>query len=329
MTTLSSTFCIDYPMTSAYHNNYALFKFIIFILYITFCMTFYQLVYFRKVAETKSISRAAEELLITQPAISKQIRALEDELGERLFDRIGKRVFLTKAGEVLLAYAEKILRSLEEAKTAVRDLSEECSGELVIGTSDHISLYRLPGILKAYITAFPKVDLKLRCHRSETILEMVGKNLVDIGVITLPQVSANLISRVIWTDSMSLVFPKSHPLAVLKKIRLKDIVRYGMILPETGTTTRKNIDASFVKKRLLPNVTMEVAYLETIKGLVKAGLGVSILPDKAVEQEVKSGAIVKANIQDANFSRDLGVVYLKDKFLSRPAKEFLKFLEKK
>ena len=292
-------------------------------------MNFYQLVYFKKVAETTSISRAAEELFITQPAVSKQMRALEEELGERLFDRIGKKVFLTKTGQVLLVHADRILRSIEEAKTAVRDLSEECSGELVIGTSDHISLHRLPGILKSYISAFPKVDLKLRCHRSETVLEMVGKNLVDIGVITLPRVSANLISRVIWKDPMSLVFPKSHPLAGLKKVRLKDIVSFGMILPEAGTTTRETIGAAFTKKKLIPNVTMEVAYIETIKGLVKAGLGISILPDKAVEQEVKSGALVKAKIQDANFSRDLGVVYLKDKFLSRPAAEFLKFLEKK
>lgn len=292
-------------------------------------MNFYQLVYFRKVAETKNISRAAEELLVTQPAVSKQVRALEEELGEKLFDRIGKKVFLTKTGQVLLAHADRILRSIEEAKTAVRDLSEGCSGELVIGTSDHISLHRLPGILKRYITAFPKVDLKLRCHRSETVLDMVGKNLVDIGVITLPLVSANLISRVIWKDPMSLVFPKGHPLASLKKTRLKDIVSYAMILPETGTTTRKNIDAAFAKKKLAPNITMEVAYIETIKGLVKAGLGISILPDKAVEQELQSGTIVKAKIQDANLSRDLGVVYLKDKFLSRPAAEFLKFLDKK
>jgi DNA-binding transcriptional LysR family regulator len=292
-------------------------------------MDFYQLFYFRKVAETKSISRAAEELMLTQPAVSKRMRALEEELGEKLFDRIGKKVFLTKAGGVLLAHADRILRSVEEAKTAVRDLSEECSGELVIGTSDHISLHRLPGILKTYITAFPKVDLKLRCHRSETILEMVGKNLVDIGVITLPRVSANLISRVIWDDPMSLVFPKGHPLAVMKKIRLKDIIRYGMILPEAGTTTRKNIDAAFSKKKLVANVTMEVAYIETIKGLVKVGLGISILPDKAVEQEVKSGQLVKASLQDAKFSRDLGVVYLKYKFLSRPAVEFLRFLDKR
>ncbi len=292
-------------------------------------MDFYQLFYFKKVAETKSLSRAAEELLITQPAISKQMKALEDELGGRLLDRIGKKVFLTRTGEVLLLHSDRILRLLEEAKTAVRDMSEECSGELVIGTSDHISLHRLPRMLKAYITAFPKVDLILRCHRSETVLDMVSKNLVDIGVITLPQVSANLISRVIWKDPMSLVLPRGHPLAGLKKIRLKDIIPYGMILPEAGTTTRRNIDFAFMKKKLIPKVAMEVAYIETIKGLVKVGLGVSVLPDKAVENEVMSGELAKATLVDANFSRDLGVVYLKDKFLSRPAVEFLKFLEKR
>ncbi len=292
-------------------------------------MDFYQLVYFRKVALARSISRAAEELLITQPAVSKRIRSLEEELGAKLFDRIGKKIFLTKTGEVLFAHAEKVLRDLDEAKTAVRDMSEQCAGELVIGTSDHISLHRLPGVLKAYITAFPKVDLKLRCHRSETVLDMVARNLVDLGVVTLPGIAPNLVMKVIWEDPMSLVFPKEHPLAGRKTIALRDVTGYGMILPETGTTTRRNIDAAFTKKRLLPKVAMEVAYIETIKGLVKAGLGISILPDKAVEQEIKSGELLKAGIRNANFSRKLGIVHLKNKFLSRPAIQFMKFLEYK
>jgi len=292
-------------------------------------MDFYQLSYFKKVAEIRSISRASEELLLTQPAVSKQIKALEDELGEKLFDRIGKKVFLTRTGEVLYAYAEKILRFVQEAKTAVKDMSAECSGELVIGTSDHISLHRLPDLLKRYISTFPKVDLKLRCHRSETILDMVNKNLVDLGVITLPKTALRLVSKTIWEDPMSLVFPKNHPLESFRAIRLKDISSYGMILPEAGTTTRDTIEAAFSKKKLTPNVAMEVAYIETIKGLVKAGLGISILPDKAVEQEISGGILVKANIQDANFSRNLGVVYLRDKFLSRPAVEFLRFLERR
>jgi DNA-binding transcriptional LysR family regulator len=291
-------------------------------------MDFYQLTYFKKVAETRSMSRASGELLLTQPAVSKQIKALEEELGEKLFDRIGKKVFLTRAGEVLYTYAERILRSVQEAKTAVKDMSMECSGEFVIGTSDHISLHRLPDILKRYTTAFPKVDLRLRCHRSETILDMVNKNLVDLGVITLPKTAFKLISKTVWADPMSLVFPKNHPLQSLKVIRLKDIAKYGMILPEVGTTTRNTIEAAFSGKRLTPNVAMEVAYIETIKGLVKAGLGVSILPDKAVEQEILNGVLVKSKIQDATFSRNLGVVHLKDKFLSRPAVEFLRLLEK-
>jgi DNA-binding transcriptional LysR family regulator len=133
----------------------------------------------------------------------------------------------------------------------------------------------------------------------------------------------------IWEDPMSLVFSKEHPLAGRKTVTLSDIAGFGMILPETGTTTRRNIDAVFAKKRIVPKVSMEVAYLETIKGLVKAGLGISILPDKAVEQEIKSGRLVSAKIRNANFSRKLGIVHLRDKFLSRPAIEFMKFLEKK
>jgi DNA-binding transcriptional LysR family regulator len=291
-------------------------------------MDFYQLISFARVAEMKSISRAAEKLFVTQPAVSRQIKALEEELGVRLFDRLGKKVHLTRAGEALYERALKILRSVEEAKAAVKGLSGECSGDLVIGTSDHISLHRLPDVLKSYISAYPKVELKLRCHRSETILEMVSKNLVDLGVVTLPKVTGNLVSKVIWKDPMSLVFPKSHPLALLESIRLGDIAKYGLILPEPGTTTRKTIDDAFSKKKVVPDVGMEVAYIETIKGLVKVGLGISILPDKAVEKEVKGGLLLKAAIQDANVTRNLGVVYLRDKYFSRPAAEFLRFLEK-
>ncbi len=282
--------------------------------------------YFRKVAETRSISRAAEELLITQPAVSKQIKALEEELGTKLFDRIGRKVLLTRSGENLLEHAGRILRSVQEAKTSVHDMSQECSGELVIGASDHISLHRLPDVLKSYIASYPAVDLKLRCHRSETIIGMVHNNQVDLGVITLPPVADDLVTKPIWDDPMSLVFPRNHPLASLTTIRLRDIIPYGMILPEAGTTTRKMIDAAFMRKHMAANVTMEVAYIETIKVLVKVGLGISILPDRAMEDEIRRGALARAEIKDARFSRSLGVLYLKGKFLSRPALEFLTFL---
>jgi DNA-binding transcriptional LysR family regulator len=234
---------------------------------------------------------------------------------------------MTKAGELLYAYAVQILGSVHEAKTAITDLSDTCSGELVVGTSDHIGLHRLPPILKSYISSYPDVELKLRCHRSETVFDMVRKNLVDLGIITLPEKTDKLISKTIWKDSLSLVFPKDHPLKRMRNIKLKDTVHYGMILPETGTTTRKLIDALFSRKNLSPRVDMEVAYIETIKVLVMVGLGISILPDKAVDHEIRTGRLVRAEIQDVRFSRNLGIIYLKDKLLSRPAVEFLKFLD--
>jgi DNA-binding transcriptional LysR family regulator len=155
---------------------------------------------------------------------------------------------------------------------------------------------------------------------------MVGKNLVDLGVITLPKDAHNMVILKIWKDPLSLVFVKGHPLGSLQTVRLKDAVNYGMILNEPDTETRRTIDDAFSHKKLTPNVTMEVAYIETIKGLVKTGLGISILPDKAVESEVRNGELGKARIADADLARNLGVVYLKDKFLSRPANEFLKIL---
>jgi DNA-binding transcriptional LysR family regulator len=289
-------------------------------------MNINQLSYFKKVSETGSISRAAAELLLTQPAVSRQIISLEEELGEKLFDRIGKKMYPTRAGETLLDHAGRILRSVDEAKTAVRDMSAECSGELVIGASDHISIHRLPGVLKTYITKFPKVDLLLSCHGSETILEMVLKNRLDLGVITLPQPVQGIISKKIWTDRMSVICAKGHPLGTHRHIKIGDAVKYSMILPETGTETRRAIDEAFSNMNLKPHISMEVAYIETIKGLVKAGLGISILPEKAAETEVKNGELIKVRIADVKISRDLGLVYLKEKFLSRPASEFINLL---
>jgi DNA-binding transcriptional LysR family regulator len=291
-------------------------------------MNFNQLSYFKKVSETGNISRAAAELFLTQPAVSRQIIALEEELGEKLFDRIGKKMYPTRAGETLLAHAEKILRSVDEAKTAVRDMSAECSGELLIGASDHISIHRLPDVLKSYITSFPKVDLKLRCHRSETILEMALKNQIDLGVITLPKQVPGIIAKPIWKDQLSLVCAKGHPLSAVKQINLRDSIKYGMILMEQGTETRRTIDEAFSHMKLSPNISMEVVYIETIKSLVKAGLGISILPEKAIKAEAKIGELTKVKISDVNISRDLGLVYLKDKFLSRPALEFINILGK-
>jgi DNA-binding transcriptional LysR family regulator len=291
-------------------------------------MDFYQLEYFRKAAELNSIGRAAKELLVTQPAVSKQVKALEEELGEHLFDRIGKKVFLTRAGELLYVYADRILRSVSEAKDAVSDLSEKCSGVLAIGISDHIGLHRLPAVLKSYASSYPEVELKLHCHRSETILEMVLSNIVDLGVITIPRPNKKLITKKVWKDTMSLVVPKGHPLVRKGKIMLRDTAAFSMILPEAGTTTRSIISEEFAKKDITPRVSMEVAYIETIKMLVKVGLGISILPDKAVEDEIKAGTLKKVTVKDANFSRNLGLIHLKDKFLSRPAIEFIRILDR-
>lgn len=127
---------------------------------------------------------------------------------------------------------------------------------------------------------------------------------------------------------MSLVCAKGHPLASAKQIRLRDAIKYSMILMETGTETRRAIDEAFSLMKLSPNISMEVVYIETIKSLVKAGLGISILPEKAVEAEAKSEELMIVRTSDIRISRDLGLVYLKDKFLSRPATEFIGFFDK-
>jgi len=270
---------------------------------------------FLAVAETGSFSSASAQLFLTQPAISKRIAALETELETPLFDRIGRQVGLTQAGQALLPRARLILGEIEDSARAIRNLSGEVSGLLSIGTSHHIGLHRLPPVLRAYTRQFPQVELDIRFMDSEEACREVEHGELELGIVTLPmQASARLQTHVVWPDPLSVVVGKGHPLAGHRQVTLKQLADNKAVLPARGTFTREIIEQAFVKHRFDVNTSLSTNYLETIKMLVSVGLGWSVLPESMLSKDIAA-----VPVQGLHIKRDLGMVWHRDRTLSNAA----------
>ncbi len=187
---------------------------------------------FLAVAESGSFSRAAERIYLTQPAISKRIAALEKEIGARLFDRIGRGIHLTPAGEALLSRARNVLKELEDVKRGITNLSGSISGELLLATSHHIGLHRLPGLLKRFHETYTQVRLNLQFMDSEKACQAVARGELELAVVTLPpETAAPLKTEKIWDDPLDIVVSPGHPLARELPVTLSRLLDYPAILP--------------------------------------------------------------------------------------------------
>jgi len=198
---------------------------------------------FITVAATGSFSRAAEQLCLTQPAVSKRITALEEQLGARLFDRIGRRVSVTEAGALLRPRAEHILAELEDSRRAITNLKETTAGRLSIGTSHHIGLHRLPPFLRTFTTAYPEVELDLHFMDSEAACRAVEHGDLELGIVTLPPAPSPLLRTIpVWDDPLSIVVSHEHPLATQKRHMATVLAEHTAILPARGTYTRELLE---------------------------------------------------------------------------------------
>ncbi len=279
---------------------------------------------FIAVAECQSFSKAGKKLFLTQPAVSKRISTLEDELGTALFDRIGRTTQLTEAGRALLPRAQSILLELDDAQRAIHNLTGNISGKLNIGTSHHIGLHRLAPVLKQFTRENPGVQLDIRFLDSEEGCNCVENGSLELAIVTLPAApSAKLLIEEIWDDPLSFVFASDHPLARPgRPLTIKDLAQHTAILPAVGTFTRDIIDIACQKKGLELPITMETNYLETIKMMVSIGLGWSALPNQMID-----GDLAKANVEGLHLSRSLGTVIHRERTLSNAAQALLNTLQ--
>jgi DNA-binding transcriptional LysR family regulator len=277
---------------------------------------------FAAVAEQGSFSLAGERLHLTQPAISKRIATLEQELGARLFDRIGRHISLTEAGQALLPRAHVILQEMEDSRRLIGNLSSEVNGRLSIGSSHHIGLHRLPPVLRRFTPAFPEVKLDLQFMDSETACRAVQAGRLELAIVTLPlKPPEGLKSERIWRDPLDVVVGRKHALAGRHRISRQQLTRHPAILPSPGTFTRALLERNLAPRGQRLKAGMTANYLEIIRMLVGVGLGWSVLP-----RTMLNGELAVLDILDINLSRELGTVHHNARTLSNAARAMLETL---
>lgn len=277
-------------------------------------MNFNDMRTFVTVADTASFSQAAEQLFITQPAVSKRIQALEQDLGVQLFDRVGKRVLLTQAGKVLVPQAQQMLAMLADTEKQLRNLSLQVSGTLHMATSHHIGLHRLAPVLRNFTERHPQVQLNISFEDSEVAHDMLRYGDIELAVVTLnPSGDPLLHYHEIWQDP--LVFVSAEPTP--GQLSMQELAEIPCVLPGPGTYTGRIVLQRFADQGISIAPSMSTNYLETIGMLVSVGLGWSVLPRSML------GALCEIPVQCPPMARTLGSVTNPARAVSNAATAFL------
>ena len=287
-----------------------------------------QITTFLTIAELRSFSLAAEQLHITQPAVSKRIRQLEQSMKTSLFDRIGKRSILTPNGRAFLPHAERILHEVNSYRSSLEGQNDKPSGTLSLATSHHIGLHRLPQILRDFKIKYPQVDLDLHFMDSEDACVAVANNELELAIVTLPEnTDPRLSLEAIWIDALQIVLAPDHPLANDEHIDKLKLLDYPAILPSMGTFTRRIINNYFSSSKDQLKIALETNYLETIKVMVSANLGWSMLPASMLDKTVVGKPLNSSGINGLEIQRVLGIVTRQNRTLSLSSEAFISMLQ--
>ncbi len=291
-------------------------------------MDFDQLITFMEVAKLGNFSRAGQKVFRSQSAVSAQIRQLEQEYGEKLLDRAGKAVRLTPAGEVFFEYANRMLRLRNESVRAVADQGTTPRGVLAVGANEATCLYVLPEVFAEYSRLYPAVQITIYRNFSRKIVERTEEGAVDVGIATLPIKSPSLKVFPIYRDRLMLMVGSKNPLAKQKSVTLADVVKQPLLFPKTGYT-RQTLDKLFRPYGAQAQIRMELPSVGMIKSFVAAGLGVSLISETFVREEVRAGLVRVVAIADAELRRQLGLIYRRDRSLPRAASAFIALIRER
>jgi LysR family transcriptional regulator, low CO2-responsive transcriptional regulator len=285
-------------------------------------MDFDQLETFLEVARLSSFSRAAEKRFRTQPAISSQIRSLEEEIGAKLLDRSGGKVSITASGKLFQKYAEETLDARRAVLLAIAETERVPRGEIIVGANEGTCLHILPEVFAEFKKQYPDVAVNIKRSDYAKILESVIDNSVDFGVISLPVTDARLTVVTIHRDELVVIAPKNHPLAKMKSATVADVAKFPLVMPKVGHT-RDGLDALFHERKLKPRYAMELDSSELLKRFVAADVGVGFIARSNVEEDVRANVLSAIPLSDSQIRRDLALVFRKDKALSRAALAFI------
>jgi len=286
---------------------------------------------FHAVAKHLSFTKAAEALFMTQPAVTFQIRQLEEHFNTRLFDRAQGRITLTAAGTLALEYAERILGLSAELDTRLKEISGQLGGPLLIGASTTIAEFLLPQILGEFRARYPAVIPRLFVANSEAVQERIAECSLDLGFIEGESHLPSLVTDTCCDDELQVVCAPSHALARLKSVTPKSLTEHAYISREPGSGTREVIDSYLQKAGVPPDalqVVMELGSPEALKGLAATGLGFAIMSRATVAKEIQLGQLIQIPLSP-RLNRHLSVVYPKERFHSRLINSFVQFAKER
>jgi DNA-binding transcriptional LysR family regulator len=291
-------------------------------------MNLNRLLTFHKVAEDLNFSNAAQKLSITQPAVSVQIHNLEEDLGVKLFNRIGRIIALSEAGEVLFGFSRRIFRLLDEAEAVMDELRLVRRGTLKIGTTTTYAGHIMPPLLSRFQTEFPMVKVILHEGSSLDIAKRVAKLEVEVAVVAYSGNLKNVQFNLLKQEELVLVLPPKHPLASRKSVSVKALAKEKFILREKGSGTRLIMRNLFRHHRINPPVVFETSNVDFIKEQVANGMGITFLTRSAVAQELASGRMATVKLKEENLELEIYSAVRIGHELSQPARAFLDIVTK-
>jgi len=282
------------------------------------------LAYFLETARLKSFTRAAESLYLTQPAISKAIRQLEEELSATLFDRIGKRIELTDAGRVVMEQAQAITQSFSSLSAKLGDLAELKSGQIRIGLPPMVGSSFFPKVIGAFHNRYPDVTLQVFEDGAKKVESDVADGLLDIGVVVLPHSFDVFDSFQFAEERLNLIVPASHALSGASSAKLEDLAQENFVFFREDFTLHDRIINECLQAGFQPRIVYESSQWDLISEMVAAGLGVALLPETICRQ-ASGKAVSIVPLEEPAIWWRLGVIWRKDRYQSYAAREWISF----
>lgn len=283
---------------------------------------------FVAVARTESFTRAADELGLRQPTISQQIRGLEDGIGTRLFERLGRSVRLTPAGVALLSYAERILDLAQEAQVATREAAGQSARTLRLGVGNTLATYVLPDLLARLRWEQPDIVVQITVGNTEQLIEAVLDTRVELALVGSPIADGRLIIQSFLTDDLVMIEPPDGPWRSKQSVDLASLATQTLFVREPGSAIYASIAALLSERQIVPAHTITLGNLEAIKRSVEVGLGVAIVPEIAVRREQEAGTLHTLTLCDVHEERTFNYIYRQRRSLSPVAQIFVALLHK-
>lgn len=278
------------------------------------------------ISKTMSFRKAGEMLNLTQPAVSAQVKSLEDEFQTVLIDR-NQPVTLTDSGKVFLEHAKNILREVEVLKQKLADLQETPQGHIHLGTTTSIAIQILPRVLSYFQNQYPLIKTTIHSMPSSQIMTSVENGVIDIGIAYLYEKNPNLSSSILYYDTYELVVAPEHPMAGLSHTSIHSLRDLQLIMLSPETAGRKFVDTIFKKFNITPEVVMELSSSEEVKRMVELNLGAAIISKSSIAKELRLGTLKMIKVNELDMMHPVGVIYKSGRYLNSALTQFLSDLK--